>query len=268
MSALGFAIRARRLMSRRPGRLLDITVDHGIARGLLPSLEDAASLIARIVVTAPDAITLQKGIAEKCFLPHAGQVPLILKCSSYSPFHRDFDAMTATVAEAAALGADAAAMGVIIGGARQSEALTLLGGFVREARQCGLPTVAHIYPRGELIPEHEHYQTEQVRYAARVGAELGVDFIKTHYTGSAESFAKVVEASPALVLAAGGVSADDGPAFLRQARAVMDAGAAGLACGRFVWTYRDMPRLMRALKHIIHDDCSAESAIALLGEEA
>ena len=30
---------------------------------------------------------------------------------------------------------------------------------------------------------------DQVRYAARVGAELGIDFIKTHYTGSAESFA-------------------------------------------------------------------------------
>ena len=268
MSALGFAIRANRLMSRRPGRLLDITVDHGIARGVLPGLEDIAALIEAIVATAPDAITLQKGIAEKCFPPYAGQVPLILKCSSYSPFHRDFDAMTASIEEAVALGADAAAMGVIIGGARQAEALTLLGGFTREARQCGLPTVAHIYPRGELIPGDEHYKTEQVRYAARVGAELGVDFIKTHYTGSAESFAEVVEASPALVLAAGGVSAEDGPAFLRQARAVMDAGAAGLACGRFVWTYPDMPALMRALKLIIHDDGSAEAAIELLGEEA
>ena len=207
----------------------------------MPGLEDIASLIEAIVATEPDAITLQKGIAETCFLPYAGQVPLILKCSSYSPFHRDFDAMTASVAEAVQLGADAAAIGVIIGGARQTEALSLLGDFVREARQFGLPTVAHIYPRGELIPSDQHYAMEQVRYAARVGAELGVDFIKTHYTGSAESFAKVVEASPALVLAAGGVSADDGPAFLRQARAVMDAGAAGLACGRFVWTYHDMP---------------------------
>lgn len=108
MSALGKAIRANRLMSRRPGRLLDITIDHGIARGVLPGLEDIASLTGRIVATRPDAITMQKGIAETCFLPHAGQVPLIVKCSSYSPFHRDFDAMTASVEEAAQLGADAA----------------------------------------------------------------------------------------------------------------------------------------------------------------
>ena len=40
MSALGAAIRKQRLMSRRHGRLLDITVDHGIARGVLPGLED------------------------------------------------------------------------------------------------------------------------------------------------------------------------------------------------------------------------------------
>ena len=61
--------------------------------------------------------------------------------------------MTASVAEAVQLGADAAAIGVIIGGARQTEALiTAWRDFVREARQFGLPTIAHIYPRGELIP--------------------------------------------------------------------------------------------------------------------
>ena len=144
--------------------------------------------------------------------------------------------------------------------------MSQLGKAIRMARQYGMPTVAHIYPRGELIPSHEHYEMEQVRYAVRTGAELGVDFIKTHYTGSTESFAEVVDASPALVLAAGGVAADNGPAFLRQARAVMDAGAAGLACGRFVWSYPEMPRLISALKHIIHRDGSAKEAIAMLGE--
>lgn len=264
MTALGKSIRMNRLMARAPGRLLDITIDHGIARGVLPGLEDIASLTGRIAATKPDAVTMQKGIAETCFAPCAGQVPLIIKCSSYSPFHRDFDAMTASVAEAARLGADAVAIGIIVGSARQPEALTLLGDFVAEARRHGLPTVAHIYPRGELIPKNERYSMRQVRYAVRVGAELGVDFIKTHYTGSVESFADVVRASPAYVLAAGGVTAEHAPAFLRQARDVIDAGAAGLACGRFVWTHPDMPRLIRALKHIIHADGSADAAIAIL----
>ena len=252
MSHLGHQIRMNRLMGHRFNRLLDITVDHGIARGVLPGLEDIAGAIARMVAAKPDAITMHKGIAESCLMPYAGQIPLIIKCSSFSPFHPSYDTMITTVEEALRLGADAVSIGVIVGDPRQSEALTNLGAFVKEARLLGMPTVAHIYPRGSLIPESERASPEHVRYAARVAAEVGIDIIKTTYTGSAESFARVVEACPALVVAAGGVEAQDARTFLQKTHDVIEAGGAGLACGRFVWGHPDPVSLIRALKHIIH----------------
>lgn len=264
MSSIGHQIRLKRLMSRRPNRLLDVTVDHAIARGVIHGLEKIADVIACMVQGEPDAITMHKGIAESCFGPYTGKVSLVIKCSSYSPFHETYDTMVTRVEEAVALGADAVAIGVIIGDSLQPQALSQLGTFVKDARTLGMPTIAHIYPKGDLIPKNEQTSVENVRYAARVAAELGIDIVKTLYTGSPESFAQVIEASPALVVAAGGVEAKDVGEFLQKARDVVDAGGAGLACGRFVWDYVDPPRLIRALKHIIHEDGSVDDAVAML----
>ena len=264
MSDLGREVRLKRLMSHRFNRLLDVTADHAIARGVLPGLEDIAGAIDRLIEGRPDAITMHKGIAESCFVPYAGEVALIIKCSSFSPFHPAYDTMITSVEEAVRLGADAVSLGVIVGDARQPEALTNLGMFVKEARLLGMPTVAHIYPRGSLIPEGERASVEHVRYAARVAAEVGIDIIKTTYTGSVESFAEVIEACPAPVVAAGGVESQDARTFLQKARDVIDAGGAGLACGRFVWGYPDAARLIQARKHNIHQDGSVASAVEML----
>ena len=62
-----------------------------------------------------------------------------------------------------------------------------------------------LIPTAPLVPPDEVYSAKQVIYAARLGMELGVDIVKTFYTGSAETFAQVVEAAaPAVVVAAGG----------------------------------------------------------------
>ena len=83
--------------------------------------------------------------------------------------------------------------------------------------------------------------------------ELGVDIIKTFYTGSAESFAQVVEmAAPALVVAAGGPKLETDADVLRMAENVVQAGAAGITFGRNVWQCCDPAGLIRALKVVVH----------------
>ena len=79
MSNLGREVRLNRLMRHQQGRFLDITVDHGIARGVIPGLEDIHGLIRMMLEGQPDAITMQKGIAESCFEPYAGKIPLVIK---------------------------------------------------------------------------------------------------------------------------------------------------------------------------------------------
>src|SRR3712207_2928632 len=184
---LGKAIRLSRLFNRESGRLLAITVDHAIARGVLPGLVDVESAVASVAAGRPDAITLQKGIASRVFSPDyaADGISLIVKATSYSPFHPTLDTPTASVEEAVRLGADAISVGMLVGGADQAEQLTHLSSVAREAEALGLPLAAHIYPRGGGL-QAESNSVGNVEYAVRAGGEGGGDMGQTAITGSAE----------------------------------------------------------------------------------
>jgi fructose-bisphosphate aldolase, class I len=264
MAFLGKEIRLKRLLNPKSGRLLAVTVDHSIARGIMNGLIPIQATIDKIVAGAPDAITMHKGIAEQCFARHAGKLALILKCSSFSPYQPGFDTWVTDVEEVVRLGADAVSMGCIVGGPEQPEQLRQLGQISKQAASMGMPLVAHIYPRGSLIEKKAQYEWQNVAYAVRAEAELGVDIIKTSYTGTPETFAKVVAACPARVVVAGGEVGSKIEDYLKMTRDIIDAGGAGVTYGRFIWEYKHVPELIRALKTIIHDGASLKEAVDLL----
>jgi class I fructose-bisphosphate aldolase len=260
MSDLGKQIRLRRLFHHPSGRILVVAMDHGIAWGVLPGIRRIRETLAAVVAGGADAITLHKGVAAQAFGPHAGRACLILKCTSYSPYHPTVDAPVASVAEGVALGADAVAVGVSIGGREQPSQLQVLGAIAREAEATGMPLVAHIYPKGELVEKDQRYAVGPVSYAARVAAELGVDIVKTWYTGSPDTFAEVVAACPARVVLSGGPKADDVSEVFRMTRAALDAGAVGVTFGRNVWEHPIPGAMLAALRCLIHDGGSIEDA--------
>ena len=260
---LGKAIRLGRLFNDGSGRLLAITLDHAIARGVLPGLVDVESAVASVAAGQPDAITLQKGIAARVFSPNyaANGISLIVKATSYSPFHPTLDTPTATVEEALRLGADAISVGMLVGERNQAQQLTHLSSVAREAEALGLPLAAHIYPRGEAL-KGELKSVENVQYAVRAGAEVGVDVIKTEYTGSAETFAEVVlAASPAKVVLAGGSPGGELRDYFQMTADALAAGAAGFTYGRFVWQHPRPDRVVEALRLLVHQDKSVDDAL-------
>ncbi len=260
---LGKSIRLGRLFNGESGRLLAITLDHAIARGVLPGLVDVESAVRSVVAGRPDAITLQKGIASRIFSPAyaASGVSLIVKATSYSPFHPTLDTPTATVEEAVRLGADAISVGMLVGGADQAQQLTHLSSVAREAEALGLPLAAHIYPRGEGL-KGERRSVENMQYAVRAGAEVGVDVVKTEYTGSAESFAEVVRAAdPAKVVLAGGSPGGELRDYLQMTADALAAGAAGFTYGRFVWQHPRPDLVVEALGLMVHQDKSVDDAL-------
>lgn len=264
MPYLGKDIRLARLLNAKSGKLLAITVDHSIARGIMSGLIPIQSTIDRIVAGAPDAMTMHKGIAEQCFGKHVGKTALILKCSSFSPYQPGFDTWVTDVEEGVRLGADAVSMGCIVGGPEQAEQLRQLGVMAKQAASFGMPLVAHIYPRGSFIEKKNQYDWKNVAYAVRAGAELGVDILKTNYTGSPDTFRKVVEACPARVVVAGGEVGNKIEDYLKMTRDIIDVGGAGVTYGRFVWEYGHMPELIRVLKFLIHENGTLKEAVTLL----
>lgn len=261
---LGKEIRLSRLLNPKSGKMLAITIDHPISRGIMDGLIPIQKTLDSIVEGGPDAITMHKGIAEKCFFHHAGRASVIMKSTSFSPYQPHYDAWLADVDEAVRLGADAISMGVMLGGKDQWKQLEHLGKVTKDAASAGMPMVAHMYPKGEFIEKKDWSQWRNVAYSVRAGAELGVDIIKTNYTGSPDTFAKVVEACPAKVVIAGGEVGSEIKDYLQMTRDAMDIGVAGVTFGRFVWEYNNIAELIKTLKFVIHENGTVKEALELL----
>lgn len=260
---LGKKIRMNRLLNPHSGRLLAITMDHPITRGVLPGIGDINTAMEKVVAGKPDAITMHKGIIEKVFAPYAASdVSIIMKATSYSiPYHEAYDTPVADVEEAIRFGADAISVGCILGGPEQARQLTFLGQVTKAAGSVGLPVVAHIYPKGPMI--EDSFDPKNLAYCVRAGAELGVDIIKTLWSGSAETFKEVVDCCPAMVALAGGDMGSDLMSFLTNTRKALDIGVGGVTYGRFVWQHETPTAVVKALDALINSDCSVDQAIAV-----
>ena len=125
-----------------------------------------------------------------------------------------------------------------------------------------MPLVAMMYPRGPKISsEHD---VEAVKLAARVGAELGADIVKTNYTGDPDTFKEVVKGCPVPVVIAGGPKIDSIEKLLQMVYDSISVGGAGISIGRNVFQADDPTKVVRALSKIVHENWSVEEDLKLL----
>ncbi|MEM2108381.1 MAG: 2-amino-3,7-dideoxy-D-threo-hept-6-ulosonate synthase, partial [Candidatus Bathyarchaeia archaeon] len=169
-----------------------------------------------------------------------------------------------TVREALRIGADAVSVHINVGAADEDKMLQKLGKVADECDVYGVPLLAMMYPRGPKI-QSEH-AVEVVAHAARLGAELGADIIKTNYTGDIESFRTVVEGCPVPVIIAGGPKCKTDKEILQMAWESLNAGCAGLSIGRNVFQHENPTLMVKALSAIVHGGASVEEALKILGE--
>jgi fructose-bisphosphate aldolase/2-amino-3,7-dideoxy-D-threo-hept-6-ulosonate synthase len=143
--------------------------------------------------------------------------------------------------------------------------LQTLGKVAEECEQFGMPLLAMMYPRGPRITS-EH-APEVVSHAARIGAELGADIIKTNYTGNIETFRTVTETCPIPVVIAGGPKCRSLIEVLQTTFDALQAGAAGLSIGRNVFQCDDPTKITKALSSIVHQSASVAQAQKIFGEK-
>ena len=123
-----------------------------------------------------------------------------------------------------------------------------------------MPLIAMMYPRGRKV-KSEH-DVKVVKLAARVGAELGADIVKTNYTGDIDSFKEVIEGCPVPVVVAGGPKMDSDRDVLQMVWESIRAGGAGASIGRNVFQAEDPVKMVRAIAKIVHNKYSVEDALA------
>jgi fructose-bisphosphate aldolase/2-amino-3,7-dideoxy-D-threo-hept-6-ulosonate synthase len=122
-----------------------------------------------------------------------------------------------------------------------------------------MPLLAMLYPRGpKVTSEHD---VEYVKHAARIGAELGADIVKTNYTGDIDTFKEVVSGCPVPIVVAGGPRMDTEQQLLEMVYDSLQAGGKGVAIGRNVFQSDDPTKLVSHISKIVHGGMTPEEVL-------
>jgi len=261
---IGKKIRMERIMDRETGRTLIVPMDHGVTMGPITGLKDLEETVDAVARGGANAVLMHKGMVRAGHRGYGRDVGLIVHLSASTDLGPDpnYKVQVADVEEAIRLGADAVSVHVNVGAEEEPEMLKKLGEVARKCEEWGMPLVAMMYPRGPQV--EDEFDVEYVKHAARVGAELGADIVKTNYTGDPDSFKEVVKGCPVPVVIAGGPKAETPEEVLEMVKGAIEAGAAGAAIGRNIFAHKS-PRMReamaRAIAKIIHEEADVEEAM-------
>ena len=253
----------RRRLGRivKNGRTLMVPMDHGISKPVA-GVERIEDVLRRIDGIA-DAVVLHKGVAKRIGYVAEMEMGLVIHLSASTCLVDPNDKRIVTsVEKAIELGADAVSIHINIGSRTEGRQLEEAGKIAELCDSWGMPLLAMIYPRGDGINEKD---PEMVKHAIRVGYELGVDIVKTNYTGNPESFAEALEVADVPVVMAGGSKTDE-LKLLRDVKDAIMAGAIGVAIGRNVFQHERPELITKALRMIIHDDAEVDEVRRVLYE--
>jgi len=259
MPEIGKAVRMGQILNPETGKLVMVAMDHCPVIGPCKGLIDPVDTVRKVCKGRPDTLFMHKGNLKKTYpILIENNISFLLSISTATingpePM-RVY--LVDTVEYAAQIGASGVSMRVFVGPQYEREMIMGLAKVSAQCEKYGMPLMAMMYPGGydnDFDPKH-------VKHAARIGAELGADLVKTYYTGSAESFAEVTESCPVPVVMSGGPKTDTLIEFLALVKGAMDGGAAGVAVGRNVWQHSDPVAMLEAVKQVVHGGQSPEDA--------
>lgn len=264
MSEIGKRIRIERIIDRKSQKTVIVPMDHGLSMGPIDGIVKMTDTINAVAEGGANAVVIHKGMVEFGHRGYGKDVGLIIHMSGSTSLSPDPNekVLVCKVEEAIKLGADAVSVHINIGSKTEAEQIRELGEVSRTCKEWGMPLLAMMYPRGDGI---DQYSEKAVSLAARAGAELGADIIKTNFTGKVETFKKVTDGCPVPVVVAGGPKMRSEEEILKMVEMAIDGGASGVAIGRNVFQADNPIKMTRAISMIVHENASAEDALKLLG---
>ena len=261
---IGKKIRLERIINRHTGRTVIAPMDHGVSNGPMKRIIDIDKTVESISQGGADAILMHKGIVEQGHRGYGKDIGLIVHLSASTSLapNPNNKVIVTSVEKAIQLGADAVSVHVNLGSETESEMLQELGEISETCSYWGIPLLAMMYPRGQKV-ENEH-DVELVKHAARVGSELGVDIVKTNYTGDPDSFKEVVEGALVPVVIAGGPKVDTDEELLQMVKDSIEVGGAGVAFGRNLFQAENPGKITKAISEVVHNDLEVNEALKFL----
>lgn len=259
-----------RSMLRPNGRCLAVAIDHSMINGPIRGLEDPPALIERLIDAGADILMVSYGTLRRYGHLMRGRIPVIARIdggpSVRTAAWREYDdwRLMYDVEDLAALGADAIVVMHFVGAPVEMDTLQNLANAAAQCQRAGLPLLVEALPCPHPnIPNI--FDADAIGLAARIAVEYGADFIKTTYSGDVDSFRRVVAGATVPVLVLGGERMDSDRAVLELVHGATTAGASGIVMGRNIWQSANPARMVTALRAIIHDGATVDTALAQLG---
>ena len=246
---------------RPDGRALIVAFDHGMMDGPAKGMVKPAKTLQKIVAGGADAILTSYGMAAT-FAQEIASLGLILrldgggtKLGTMGPGSQFY-----AIEDALRLGANAVAVSAFPGSPKEEDTLRTLAKVVSEAHAWGLPVMGEIVPGGfDSAPE---YRTpESIAIAARVGAEMGADWLKIPYV---TGFSQVTSGCFSPVVILGGAKKGSERLMLENIWAALDVGAKGVAIGRNIFQAENPETMTAAVAALIHENASIDEAMEIL----
>jgi fructose-bisphosphate aldolase/2-amino-3,7-dideoxy-D-threo-hept-6-ulosonate synthase len=261
---IGKAIRMERIIDRNSQKTVIVPMDHGVTVGPIEGLADMRMTISKVVSGGANAILMHKGMVRAGHRGTGQDVGLIIHLSAGTSLSPDPNAkeLVCTVEEAIKLGADAVSIHINIGAETDRDMLRQFGLVSERCMFWQMPLVTMMYTRGPKV--RDEYDVENVKLAARAGAELGADIVKVVYTGTPQTFREVVKGCPVPVVIAGGPKMGSDEEIFRMVEGALKAGAAGISIGRNAWQHKTPEKMVRALSKMVHEDATVEEAMKVL----
>jgi len=264
LAMIGKQIRLERIIDRDSHKTVIIPMDHGVTVGPIEGLADMRTTISKVVAGGANAILMHKGMVRAGHRGTGRDVGLIIHLSGGTTISPDPNAkeLICTVEEAIQLGADAVSVHINLGAETDKEMLWQLGYVSGQCLRWQMPLVAMMYTRGPKMKSE--YDVNNVKHAARVGAELGADIVKVPYTGSVETFKEVVNGCPVPVVIAGGPKMGSDEDIFKMVEGALAAGSMGVSIGRNAFQHQTPEKMVSALCKMVHEGASVQQAIEIL----
>lgn len=268
----GKEIRLGRLFSA--GAPVIVAADHGSYMGPFPGIEDLPREIEAF--RKADAFLVMPGMAKRCRAFFARRdAPLCLVRVNWAAhyckphmkdyarvpkeryYDKGYNEKLCDVKYAVSLGADLVIASLLLGTDEEANTRTVtqFGEFAAEADALGVPLVGEFIPFGAI----DRYKGDvgDLALGTRACAEFGADLIKTVFV---EGFDRIARSSVIPTLALGGGAFERPSQAFAQARAALDAGAAGVVYGRNVICAKNPVAYLDALLDVVKRGASPEEA--------
>lgn len=272
----GKSIRLGRILDPRDHCAAVVAFDHGLHLGVIPGVRNPGETLETLAEAGADAFLVGPGIARAFASVFTGRgAPGLILRVDWTNRWRSVEMlgsdegrgrMIATVDDAARLGADAVLTYMFIGYDDPGAEAQQVEDVAQLAQACearGMGCIIEPMARGKRA-DHDIYRAEFIALGARMACEIGADVLKTDYSGGADTFRTVIEASFRPVLIAGGPKTNTLRETLEMVHGALKAGARGMFIGRNVFQAPDPARMMRTLRRMIHDQISVSEALGEL----